>query len=149
MKKIIALLLATLLVCTLAGCNNKTEGTDMKSAEADVSGPSVAGEAPAPNATLQQSDSPVIADYTLVEASQDGEALADGEFPPLKVTLREDGTGTYGTDGNLMDIFWILEGNQYTFISSQLGPENPLVLTVDGDTLVAVDGNLEMIFQKQ
>lgn len=149
MKKIIALLLATLLVFTLAGCNNKTDGTPMKSAEADVSGPSVAGEAPAPNATPQQSDSPVIADYTLAGASQDGVTLADGEFPPLKVTLREDGTGTYGTDGSMMDIFWTLEGNQYTFISSQIGPENPLVLTIDGDTLVAMDGNLEMIFKKQ
>ncbi len=149
MKKLIALFLAMLMVFTLAGCNNNQEEPSVNSAEANVSGSSVVGEAPDPYATPEVSDSPVIASYALIAANQDGVQMEEGQFPVIQIALREDGTGTYGVEGSLMDISWVLEGNQYTFVSPQVGPENPLVLTVDGDRLVAMDSNLEMIFQKQ
>ena len=149
MKKLIALFLAMLMVFTLAGCNNNQEEPSVNSAEANVSGSSVVGEAPDPYATPEVSDSPVIASYALIAANQDGVQMEEGQFPVIQIALREDGTGTYGVEGSLMDISWVLEGKQYTFVSPQVGPENPLVLTVDGDRLVAMDSNLEMIFQKQ
>ena len=148
MKKLTAFLLAMLLFVTLAGCG-KTSKTTMESAEADVSGPSVVGEAPEAHEITQPSDSPVVATYVMVSASQDGAKLEADQLPVLTIVLKEDGTGTYGIEESGMDISWVLEGNQYTFVSPQIGPENPLVLTVDGNRLVAMDGNLEMIFEKQ
>ena len=156
MKKLTALLLALVLVFTMVGCSNQTEenvsptpAPTMESAEANVSGPSVVGEAPKANEVPATSDSPVIATYTLVAASQGEETIAEGEFPAMQIVLREDGTGTYGVEPNIMQIMWSLEGNQYTLIAEAIGPEDPLILTADGDTLATTTGDLSMTFQKQ
>ena len=156
MKKLTALFLALLLVFTMAGCGNQTEENvtptptpAMESAEADVSGSSVGGETPDMYAATEVSDSPVIATYKLSAANYgNGEVTGIG-LPAIQIVLQEDGTGIYGDANGQMNIVWTQEGDQYTLISQQLGPNDPLVLTADGDNLIAVYGEQTMTFQKQ
>lgn len=124
MKKLTALLLAVLMVFTLAACqNNKQSATP--------------------------ADTSIAGSYVLVGASDNGEELDLEMFAELQFTLNEDGTGVYGNGGMDIEITWAQEGDTVTFTAVGEGPADPLVLTVKGDTLVAIEGTSEMTFQKQ
>ena len=123
MKKLTALLLAVLLVFTLAACK-KTEN-------APVAADSVIGT------------------YVLTAASQDGNDISLDGVAPMYVVLEEDNTGTYGPEGDILDITWSQEGNTVTLISEQIGSDNPFVLTYDGETLSGTTEGLAMTYTRQ
>lgn len=124
MKKLTALFLAVLMVFTLSACQNS------KKADATKGGS-------------------IVGSYVLVGASDNGEEIDLELFGELNFTLNEDGTGTYGNGGMNIEITWAQEGDTVTFTAVGDGPADPLVLTVKGDTLVAIEGTSEMTFQKQ
>ena len=123
MKKMTALLLAVLMVFTLAACKKNLGGADS-----------------------------VVGTYVLVEAIENGENVSL-EGVSMSIVLNEDNTVTYGAgdaqSGTLMNITWSQEGNTVTLVSEQIGPDDPLVMTLDGKTLTATTGGLTMVFEKQ
>lgn len=123
MKKLTALLLAVLMVLTLAACQK----TSPQGETADS----------------------VVGNYVLTGVSDNGEEIPLDSFPKLNFTLNEDNTGIYGTDGGEIQITWSQDGNTLTFVADEVGPAEPLTLTVEGNTLIASEGSAQLIFAKQ
>ena len=122
MKKLTVLLLAVLMVLTLAACQKPTD--------APVSD-SVAGT------------------YVLTAANQDGTDIALEGMEPMLIVLNEDQTGTYGPAEGAMNITWSAEGESVTLVSEEMGPDEPFVLTYHGTTLSGTTDGLTMVFTKQ
>ena len=91
----------------------------------------------------------VVGTYGLTAASQNGEEIPFGEEAVMYIVLNEDGSGTYGPEGSPMNITWSQEDNTVTLIAEDIGPDDPLVMTFDGETLSATTDGLALVFTKQ
>ncbi|MBR5239229.1 MAG: hypothetical protein IKW04_01470 [Clostridia bacterium] len=144
MKKLLAMLLAAMMVFTVVGCEQKPATTETK-APADGEVP-VATEAPA---EIEEASADITGTYVLTSSSDNGEEIPAEMLPQLSCTLNEDYTGTYANGGGEIQIQWAQEGNTVTFTAVGDGPADPLVLTAEGNTLTGTDGTTVLVFTKQ
>ena len=124
MKKLLAMLLAAMMVFTVVGCEQKAETP--AATEAPVAG--IAGT------------------YKLSGAEMNGEALPMEGAPEMSVTLNADGSATVANGEENIPATWTQEGNTVTLVSPE--EAEPMVLTVEGADLVIEDAGMKMIFSK-
>ena len=154
MKKLLALLLAAMMVFTVAGCekaaDKAAEVVDKVTDELTDETPATSDDTVAPEATEEAEETAVATDvvgtYLLTAMEMDGEIQTEN-LPIGGLTLNADGTGTYGPTESPWDINWTQDGETVTLTAAT--QSTPLVMTFDGIQLVAEEAGAKMIFTKQ
>ena len=111
---------------------------------------------PTPEPTATPSETPaesiqndITGSYELTCIIAEGEEVSADLLPEISFTLAEDGTGTYENSDSEIQITWSQDGETVILIADDEGPEDPAILTIDGNVLIATDDTLEMVFQKK
>ncbi len=111
---------------------------------------------PTPEPTATPSETPaesiqndITGSYELTCIIAEGEEVSADLLPEISFTLAEDGTGTYDNSDFEIQITWSQDGETVILIADDEGPEDPAILTIDGNVLIATDDTLEMVFQKK
>ena len=119
MKKLLALLLATMMVFTVAGCDKKAAGTET----ANIAGT-----------------------YKLTAGLDNGNAVPADQIPEYIIELTEDGGVTMTVMGTTETGTWAQNGNVLTLTSD--GGQT-MDVTLEANALVFTEGSNSMTFTKQ
>ena len=151
MKKLLAMLLAAMMVFTVVGCEQKKddaapvaeETTDATAEEVPVATEApVATETPA---VIEEVTSDITGTYKLSGAEMDGEALPMEGAPEMGIILDADGTVTLTSDGEAETGTWTQEGNELILTSDE---GEVMTMTLEDGNLVMEESGVKMIFSK-
>ncbi len=119
MKKLLAMLLAAMMVFTVVGCDKKTAGTE----PANIAG-----------------------SYKLTAGMDNGTAVPEDQIPEYIIELSEDGGVTMTIMGISETGTWTQNGNVLTLTSDE---GQTMDVTLEGNALVFTEGSNTMTFTKQ
>lgn len=129
MKKLLALLLAAMMVFTVAGCEKAAE-------VANKALDKLTDETPA---------SDIAGQYTLINMAMSGEEIPLDGAPEMTLTVFADGTAKMYNGEGTQDLTWTQSGDQISFVG-----ENGVadVFTIQGSQLVYDMNDIHMVFSK-
>ncbi|MBR5239233.1 MAG: hypothetical protein IKW04_01490 [Clostridia bacterium] len=126
MKKLLAILLAAMMVFTVVGCDKN---------ETPASG-APATDAPASDITGQ---------YTLTDMAMSGEEVPLDGAPEMTLTVFADGTAKMYNGMATQDLTWTQSGDQISFVDVNGVAD---VFTIQGSQLVYDMNDIYMVFSK-
>ncbi len=148
MKKLITFILATVMVCALAGCSSGGVATG------SLSGSGGTGIPTFPNSnttipTIPQNGgyNSVVGNYRAVRAEYQGQVITGPQLPTIICNLQADGSGAFGNDSDLRLITWSQSGNTITLTLAD-GSNETTTVTVEGNTLVHLEGGVKIVLAK-
>ncbi len=146
MRKMLVLILATVMVITTVGCSssgvahlNSIPGSDI----------TIPGNIPA-NSGYYSMNSGILGTYRLTEIRPSyGEAQFYGDSSHTTVTLYADGTGVLHDSSSNIPATWTLNGNILTLTANVTTQSSPMQFTVQGNQLIHERWDGTVIFVKQ
>ncbi|MBR5239232.1 MAG: hypothetical protein IKW04_01485 [Clostridia bacterium] len=148
MKKLLAMLLAAMMVFTVVGCEQKPATTETE-APAETATPAeteapVETEAPA---EIDEVSADITGTYKLSGAEMDGVVMSAEEMgaPEMGIILDADGTVTLTSEGESETGTWALEGNELILTSDE---GDVMTMTLEDGNLVMEESGIKMIFSK-
>ena len=150
MKKLLALLLAVMLVFTVAGCEKAVdklvdklgEETPSTTVPADTTTPA---DTTIPVATEAPVASGVIGTYKLVDMVMSGEKVPLESAPTMTLTVNADGTANMYNGIADTPLTWTQNGNQISLVGDTGVPD---VFAIQGNHLVYDNAGIYMDFAK-